>query len=360
MKAPTPRLYLGTMTVGWSQTSSYVDENVALDMLKMFVDFNSARFVHDGSNDPLIHSVDTARIYAGGKTERILGDVFEKFGSPSNGILSIGTKAHPSQKGGLSPAGIEGQIRASLQAMHLGGVGEYYLHQPDTENSLLSSLQKAHSLVTEGLCTSIGLSNYHACEVERAFELCLEHNLTKPSVYQGLYNPLNRCVEKELIPLLKRHQCSFVAYNPLAAGLLAGKHKREGDVAKGRFKDNPNYLPRFYNDANFEALQLIKDACDKVEISMIEATYRWLISHSVLEEQDGILLGASSLAQLKQNLDACRAAEKGPLPEQVIEAFEGAWALTEVVAFPYWRSYSLDMPDREALDQGASYSANKK
>jgi aflatoxin B1 aldehyde reductase len=351
MRAALPRLYLGTMTFGWSQTSSYVDESVALEMLKVFVDFNS---------DAPVHYVDTARIYAGGKTEAILGEVLKKYGSPKKGVLSIGTKAHPSQTDGLSPAGIESQINASLNAMQLTSIGEFYLHQPDTEHSLLSSLQKAHSLVIEGRCSSVGMSNYHASEVQRAFELCAEHNLTKPTVYQGLYNPLNRCVEKDLIPLLKRNECSFVAYNPLAAGLLAGKHRKEGNVAKGRFKDNPNYLPRFYTDKNFDAVQLIKGACDKEGISMVEATYRWLLCHSMLEEHDGILLGASSLTQLKENLEACKAAEKGPLPPNMLDAFEGAFALTEEGAFPYWRSYSLDMPNRDALDHGASYSATKK
>lgn len=341
------------MTFGWSQTSSYVDESVALKMVKTFVDFNN-------EHEAPIHYVDTARIYAGGKTEKIVGAVLDKFGTPEKGVLAIGTKAHPSQKGGLSPTGIRSQMQASLDAMHLTGVGEYYLHQPDTETSLLESLKEAHNMVSEGLCGSIGMSNYHASEIERAFELCEEHGLTKPTVYQGLYNPLNRCVEKELLPLLKRNKCSFVAYNPLAAGLLVGKHEKDGDVAKGRFKDNQNYLPRFYTDNNFAAIQLIKDACEKQNMTMLEATYRWLLSHSALVEEDGVLLGASSMKQLEQNLKACKATQKGPLPAEILAAFEEAWKLTEEGAFPYWRSYSSDMPDREALDQGASYSAVKK
>jgi aflatoxin B1 aldehyde reductase len=343
------------MTFGWSQTSSYVDESVALKMLKTFCDFNTEQ----QEGDP-IHYIDTARIYAGGKTEKIVGTVLEKFGTPDKGILAIGTKAHPSQPDGLSPTGIRSQMAASLDAMHLKGVGEYYLHQPDTEHSLLESLKEAHAMVTEGLFCCVGMSNYHASEVDRAFALCDEHGLTKPTVYQGLYNPLNRCVEKELLPILKRNKCSFVAYNPLAAGLLVGKHQQDGDVAKGRFKNNQNYLPRFYTDKNFAAIQLIKDACDKEDMTMIEATYRWLLSHSALGEQDGLLLGASSMKQLEENLKACKATDKGPLSAEILEAFEEAWKLTEEGAFPYWRSYSSDMPNREALDSGASYAAAKK
>merc|ERR1719273_2885095 len=130
------------------------------------------------------------------------------------------------------------------------------------------------------------MSNYHYLEMERAFHLCESHGLTKPSVYQGLYNPLNRMVEEDLIPLLKRNDCAFVAYNPLAAGMLAGKHNKDDDkVKKGRFRNNPNYLPRFYTDENFRAVNLLKDACDKEGISLVTATYGWLLRHSALDEK---------------------------------------------------------------------------
>jgi aflatoxin B1 aldehyde reductase len=67
------------------------------------------------------------------------------------------------------------------------------------------------------------------------------------------------------------------------------------------------------------------------------------------------------LEQLDQNLAACAAAhEKGPLPDSILEAFEEGWKLTKDAAFPYWRSYSSDMPNRESLDHGASYNAAKK
>ena len=142
-----------------------------------------------------------------------------------------------------------------------------------------------------------------------------------------------------------------------AAGLLTGKHRKDGNVATGRFKDNTNYLPRFYTDANFQAVELIRAACDEEGISMVEATFRWMLRHSALEpDTDGLLLGASSVAQLEENLAACKAAaEKGPL----LDAFDEAWSITKQGAFPYWRSYSADHPFREALDQGASYTVKK-
>jgi aflatoxin B1 aldehyde reductase len=325
---------------------------VAMEMLQLFVQHNDA-------SDVGVHHVDTARIYAGGKTEPIIGALLKSF-TPSKGAIVLGTKAHPSVEGGLSSTGIRGQAQASLQAMDVKSFGEYYLHQPDTEHSLLESLKCASDLVAEGTAFTIGMSNYHASEMARAFQLCEEHNMTRPTVYQGLYNPLNRAIEQELLPVLKKHNCSFVAYNPLAAGLLAGKHTNKNEVQAGRFKNNHNYLPRFYTDCNFEAIDLIRKACEKEDITMVEATYRWLLRHSALDENDGVLLGASSVAQLAQNLNACAAAaEKGPLSPQLLRAFDEAWKITADGAFPYWRTYSSDMPNRDSLDQGASYDAAK-
>jgi aflatoxin B1 aldehyde reductase len=360
MKVAIPRAYLGTMTFAWSsQTSSVVDEPVAIEMVHRFIKFQQELGVDS-------YRIDTARVYAGGNTEPMVGAVLKKLdpawnASTKTNIL-VGTKAHPSVKpGGLSPSGIQDQLSTSLDAMGLDSIEEYYLHQPDTEHSLLDSLKYAHSLVEQGKIKTIGMSNYHASEMARAFALCKEHNLTPPRVYQGLYNPLNRLVEVELLPILNDNGCSFVAYNPLAAGLLTGKHLTPDSVSPGRFKNNENYLPRFYTSSNFEAINLIRTQCEVDGISMVEATYRWLLCHSALSpDKDGFLLGASSLEQLDQNLAAClAAATKEKLSPAMLSAFDRAWELTKDGAFPYWRSYSSDMPNREALDPGASYNAAK-
>ena len=137
-------------------------------------------------------------------------------------------------------------------------------------------------------------------------------------------------------------------------------------VAKGRFKDNPNYLPRFYTDANFAAIRLIEEQCRKENITLLEASFRWLLCHSALDPacEDGFLLGASSVPQLEENLRACTlaatAATTTPsllLSSELLQVFDDAWNITKADSpFPYWRSYSSDMPGREVLDQGASYA----
>ena len=386
-----PRIYLGTMTFGWAeQTSSLVDETVALNMVQRCFQFLASQAVSEPPKE-LSLSIDTARIYSKGISESYCGYIRNHIeaeavvSNPTNVTtlhLSIGTKAHPTGHSlGLSPQGIQLQFQQSCQSLQTRTLAEYYLHQPDVHHPLEDSLQYMHHLVQQGAVLRYGLCNYHANEVQRAFDLCEAHGWTKPSLYQGLYNPLNRTAEQDLFPLLEQHHCSFIAYNPLAGGLLTGKyqyHTRTNTshnnnnnnqedttiqpmvATKGRFDNNPNYIPRFYTTDNFKAVQKIHQACIQEGISIIEATFRWLLLHSSLHStaqgQHGVLLGASSVDQLDENLQACATVQ--PLSLHVLQAMEEAWEWTRPQAFPYWRSYSSDMPHRDVLPQGASYSSS--
>lgn len=341
--ATLPRLYFGTMTFAWEQASTPVDYPVASAMVHKFLSFGGVE-------------IDTARIYSEGCTEPMLGRVLQGLGKETSFRLT--TKAHPSQPNGLSAKGIRAQLQASLEVLGVDRVDALYLHQPDPQHDITDSLQCMHELIQEGKVGALGLSNYSAVETDRICSLCKEHGWTSPSYFQGLYNPLNRLVEESLLPVLRKHGVGFIAYNPLAAGLLTGKHRPGGEVLPGRFKANPNYLPRFYTDANFKALSVIRDACDAHGLGMVPATYAWLLRHSQLDaaKGDGVLLGASSVGQLEENLVSCTTAPTLPAP--VVAAFDGAFDSCKDGAFPFWRSYSRDQPGRESLHPGASYQAH--
>ena len=213
------RVYLGTMNFGWAQASAKCDAAVASEMLKRFA-------AHGGNR------LDTARIYANGKGEGHVREAIERSGISD---WRLGSKAAPSSDKGLSPDGIHGQFDSTRNALEMdGALDEYFLHQPDPQHSLVDTLQTVDVLVGMNVVREVGLSNFHVDEVRRAFDICDEYGLAYPSVYQGLYNPLNRLVEDELLPFLREKNVRFVAYNGLAAGLLTGKHRQGTDVLAGR------------------------------------------------------------------------------------------------------------------------------
>ena len=113
--------------------------------------------------------------------------------------------------------------------------------------------------------------------------------------------------------------------------------------------------------AKIEKISLSSEAeteCDASGVSMVSATYSWLLRYSALSGVDGALLGASSAKHLHQNVDACRG-DGIELPDAVVAALDGAYDITRAGAFKYWRSFSADFPGREGRDQGASYQAAK-
>ena len=121
----------------------------------------------------------------------------------------------------------------------------------------------------------------------------------------------------------------FYAYNPMCGGLLTGRYGKFEDVpTDGRFTYRPNYQGRYWKKSFFEGVDVIKKAAEEVGITTIEATYRWLAYHSMLnaERGDAILIGASKLNHLLQNMEAVKA---GLLPESVVNAFNTAWSITK-------------------------------
>jgi aflatoxin B1 aldehyde reductase len=165
-----------------------------------------------------------------------------------------------------------------------------------------------------------------------------------------------RTIEPELIPACRRYGLDIVIYNPIAAGVLAGKYKSADTIpSEGRFSaqspTGQNYRNRYFKDTTFAAVQVIEAAARKHGLTMAECTFRWTRHHSQLRfaphGNDGVVIGVSSVGQMESNL---RDLEKGPLPGDVVEAFEEAWMLTKATAPVYWHGeleYNYDT--REVL-----------
>mmetsp|Transcript_121415 Transcript_121415/g.259242 ORF Transcript_121415/g.259242 Transcript_121415/m.259242 type:complete len:349 (-) Transcript_121415:107-1153(-) len=326
-----PAICLGTLTFGWSKASVFVDDVVATAMLNAFLVSGGQR-------------IDTARCYSDGACEEMLGRCIGK--ATKSRSVKVDSKVNPAIGEGLTPQGVRVQVRAALQALRIEKIDVLYLHQPDTKSELSATLECIHELVQGGVVGELGLSNYSALETERCICLCRQHGWTPPTAYQGIYNVVNRWVEEELLPILRANDIRFVAYSPLAGGLLCKAHSKD-NLPQKRVQDNPFY----FNDECLAANARITDVCSKYGLGILEATYSWLLHHSTLTPSDGIVLGASSTEQLQKNLDACAAAEE--LPEPVVEVFESCWASCKATAYPYWRLYSKDMPNREELVQRA-------
>ncbi len=201
----------------------------------------------------------------------------------------------------------------------------------------------------------LGLSNFAAHELAEVVMTCKYNDWVRPTVFQGMYNCITRNIEKELFVACRRYGLDIVVYNPLAGGLLSGKIKSKDLVPdEGRFSNTdsatgPRYRERYFRDSTFEALRVVEQATEKHSLTMVETALRWTVHHSGLKVtgggNDGIIIGASSVAQVENNLDSI---EKGPLPDEVVQALDQAWYLTKADSANYWHGdleYTYDTKD---------------
>ncbi len=312
------KLILGTMTFG---------ESVFSPDVKAFLDV----FLENGYEE-----LDTAYVYNNGDCERLLGEVLPDTDKP----FHISTKINPRISGRLDGEAAYKQLNESLSRLKLNSVDTVYLHFPDPATPVISVLEAMAELHAQGKFKELGLSNFPAWMVADVWHICDKHGWVKPTVYEGIYNPLTRKAESELNDCINAFGMRFYAYNPLAGGLLSGRYGNfEDEPSDGRFTHRPNYQNRYWKKTFFNAVDMLKNVCTGYNITLIEASYRWLANHSMLDEKrgDAIIIGASKLDHLKQNLQAVKA---GPLPGKIVSAFEAAWQKCKSESPEYFTLYN--------------------
>ncbi|KAF7597570.1 hypothetical protein BBP40_000048 [Aspergillus hancockii] len=314
---PLPRVILGLMTFGPDESSgaritSLDDFNRCLDYLQQ-----------QGFNE-----VDTARIYVGGAQEAFTAQANWK----ERG-LTLATKWYPKTPGAHKPSILRENLELSLKELGTNQVDIFYLHAPDRSVPFAETLEEVNNLHKEGKFVDLGLSNYTAFEVAEIVTLCTAKGWVRPTIYQAMYNAI--------IHACKRYGIDIVVYNPLTGGIFSGKYKSQDIPTEGRYSDKSAtgemYRKRYFKDATFDALRVIEPVVQKHGLTLPETAFRWIHHHSALNikdnGRDGIIVGVSSLAQLESNL---KDIQKGPLPEEVVEALDKAWLITKPTAPDYW------------------------
>lgn len=290
------------------------------------------------------NEVDTARVYGEGSSEEYLGKVNWK----ARGIV-MDTKLYPSKgKGALfgvayshSAEDVRKGLLDSLKALETENVDMFYLHGPDRTVPWEETLREVNKLHGEGYFERFGISNYYSFEVAQICETCKRNGWIMPTVYQGLYNAFHRKVEDELFPCLRHYGISLYCFNPLAGGFLTGKFKRDQDDVESGGRFDPKRLQgqlhrgRYWNDAMFDALDILHPVAEKHGLTESQCALRWLTHHSMMskEKGDAVIIGASSTKHLEDNL---KALEEGPLPDEVVEALNLGWERIRGPTLKYW------------------------
>lgn len=308
------RLALGTMTFG-----SQVDET------------ESARIIHK-SIDRGIRMIDTADGYNAGRTEEIIGRALQ--GRRDQVVLASKVCNHfqgdPHRDGGLHRWHIIKGVEDSLRRLGTDCLDICYLHKPDRRTPIEETMAAMDHLVTRGKVLYVGMSNFASWQVAEAIWKSDTNGWTKPVVLQLPYNLVTRSIDEECVEFSGKFNLGLVVYNPLAGGLLTGKHPREKPLESTRLGSNKHYHDRFWHPVNLEAVERLKGIAERAGISLIELSFRWLLSRPIV---DSVIVGVSSEAQLEVNL----AAASGDLDQATLTACESVWSAVRGPHFAYNR-----------------------
>ncbi len=194
------------------------------------------------------------------------------------------------------------------------------------------TLAAMDELVKAGKVRYPAISNYAAWQVAEIHCLSQKNGYQPPFISQPMYNLLARAIEDEYLPFCKRYGVAVVPYNPLAGGLLTGKQSLQSKpIAGSRFDGNTMYLDRYWQDDHFAAVGELQVVARDAGKTLVELALQWVLSQ---EQVDSVILGASKLEQLEQNLKACAGPE---LSSDVLTKCDAVWSRLRGVTPKYNR-----------------------
>ncbi len=208
-----------------------------------------------------INFFDTANMYQTGVAETMLGHAIkgkrDHLVIASKVFFKVGDA--PDQQG-LSRKAILRAIDESLQRLGTDYLDLYYFHAPDHNVPIEESLEAMESLVKQGKVRYPASSNYAGWQLVQMLHLTKEHGWHAPYVSQPMYNVLARGIEQEYLPMCKEFGISTVVYNPLAGGLLTGKHKQANITPGTRFDNNKlrRTQDRYWHQQYFQAVEQLR------------------------------------------------------------------------------------------------------
>jgi 1-deoxyxylulose-5-phosphate synthase len=297
------RLSFGTMPFG-----SQVDQASAGRMVNCCLDAG-------------INFFDTANMYNRGRAEEILGKALGR--RRADVVLASKVRyawGDALDEVGLSRAAMIKALDASLRRLGTDYLDLYYLHQPDYDIPIEETLATMDEFVRAGKVRYPAVSNFAAWQVCEIRSISEKKGYKPPYVSQPMYNLLARGIEEEYLPFCRRFGIAVVTYNPLAGGFLTGKHTRESIPEAGsRFDHNALYLNRYWRDDYFAAVDELAAIAGAAGKTLVELSLQWLLAQP---QVDSVILGASRLEQLQENLKAC---DGGPLDAATVERCEAVW-----------------------------------
>lgn len=294
------------------------------------VDLAAARELVGLALDSGVLMIDTANVYASGRSESLVGEVIAGLRDRVVLATKVGMPTDEGDQKPLSAKRIQAELERSLRRLRTEYIDLYYLHQPDRSTPMEESLTTIGDLIIQGKIRAWGVSNFAAWQISEMSHVAQELGIPLPVCAQQQYNLLSRRLEAEYAEYARFADLGTVVYNPLAGGMLTGKYLGSADPTEGRFA-SAMYKQRYWNTQIHSAVQRLTGLAEDLDISLVQLALRWLLGGSVATS---VLLGASRPEHLAENLAAV---SDEPLSSQALEICDSVWAVLRGAAPAYNR-----------------------
>jgi aryl-alcohol dehydrogenase-like predicted oxidoreductase len=186
-------------------------------------------------------------------------------------------------------------------------------------------------LVRSGKIRYVGVSNYAAWQISDILAACDKHGFVAPVITQNVYNLLTRSIETELVPCILKHGIGLAIYNPIAGGLLTGKHRPGAPADNTRFANNKTYLDRYWTEENFSAVQELDEIAGGCGLNLLQLAMKWCAAQKGVTS---IISGVSRLSQIEQNIASLAG---DALIDEVLQRCDAVWHRLTGSRFQYNR-----------------------
>jgi voltage-dependent potassium channel beta subunit len=291
------------------------------------VDTKSATEMLAAAYDAGINFFDNAEAYAKGQSEVVMGEAFKALKWPRLNYV-VSTKFFwgldregnsVNRRDTLNRKYLMQAIDGSLKRMQLDFIDLIYCHRPDPHTSVEETVWAMSDIIRQGKALYWGTSEWSADDIRAAYEIAERHHLHKPVMEQPQYNLFHRQrVEQDYARLYEDMNLGLTTWSPLASGLLTGKYQTgvpEG--SRGTLKDMAFLLGGLTDPAKNIAVGKLAEIAAELGGNVAQLAIAWVNRNPRVST---VILGASKLSQLQDNLGALQMTSK--LTPEILERID--------------------------------------
>ena len=254
--------------------------------------------------DAGINFIDTADVYAGGRSEEITGQALRNLKLARDSVV-VATKVFGETGPGANMRGatrshIVAALKESLRRLQLDHVDLYQIHGFDPATPIEETVRALDTMVQHGHVRHVGVSNWAAWQVMKALGIAERLGLARFESLQAYYTIAGRDLERELVPMLQSEGLGLMVWSPLAGGFLTGKYGRDQAGEAGSRRTAFDFPP-IDKERAYDAIDVMREIASTRAVSVAQIALAWLLHQPAVTS---VIIGARKPEQLADNLGA--------------------------------------------------------